>query len=135
MDCSPQGSSVHGFSRPEYWSGLPCSTPGDLPDPGIEPTPLKSPSLAGGFFTTRATWEAKCWYNNVPLEALGGNPFPCPCLLLVILHSFRASKQWSVVSHCITWRGTLLSLSSKFKDFCHYLRPTEIIQDNLPILR
>ena len=37
------------YSRPECWSVLPFSTPGDLPDPGIEPT---SPALAGGFFTT-----------------------------------------------------------------------------------
>ena len=38
-----------GFSRQEYWSGLPTPSPGDLPIPGIEPT---SPTLAGGFFTT-----------------------------------------------------------------------------------
>ena len=38
------------FSRQEYWSWLPFLTPGDLPDPGIEP--LASPALAGGFFTT-----------------------------------------------------------------------------------
>ena len=38
-----------GFSRQEYWSGLPFPSPGDLPDPGIEPM---SPVLAGGFFTT-----------------------------------------------------------------------------------
>ena len=38
-----------GFSRQEFWSGLPFPTPGDLPDPGIEPT---SPMLAGAFFTT-----------------------------------------------------------------------------------
>ena len=44
-----------GFSRLEYWSGLPCPPPGDLPDPGIEP---KSPASAGGFFATSATWEA-----------------------------------------------------------------------------
>ena len=44
-----------GFSRQEYWSGLPCPSPGDLPDPGIEPA---SPALAGGFFTTSTTWEA-----------------------------------------------------------------------------
>ena len=43
-----------GFSRPEFWSGLPFPPPGDLPDPGIEPA---SPALAGGFFTTSATWE------------------------------------------------------------------------------
>ena len=37
--------------------GLPFPSPGDLPDPGIEPTSLVSPALAGGFFTTSATWE------------------------------------------------------------------------------
>ena len=47
-----------GFSRQEYWSGLPCPPPGDLPDPGIEPASLMSPALAGRFFTTIATWEA-----------------------------------------------------------------------------
>ena len=47
-----------GFSRQEYWSGLPFSPPGDLPNPGIEPVSLMSPALAGRFFTTRATWEA-----------------------------------------------------------------------------
>ena len=47
-----------GFSRQEHWSGLPCPPPGDLPDPGIEPTSLMSPALADGIFTTSATWEA-----------------------------------------------------------------------------
>ena len=46
-----------GFSRQEYWSGLPCSPPADLPNPGIEPESLASPTLAGGFFTTSATWD------------------------------------------------------------------------------
>ena len=41
-----------GFPRQEYWRGLPFPTPGDLPDPGIEPTSLASSALAGGFFTT-----------------------------------------------------------------------------------
>ena len=36
---------------PEYWSGLPCPSPGALPDPGIEPTSLMSPASAGGFLT------------------------------------------------------------------------------------
>ena len=40
------------ISRQEYWSGLPCPPPGDLPDPRIELTSLMSPALAGGFFTT-----------------------------------------------------------------------------------
>ena len=46
-----------GFSRQEYWSRLPCSPPGDLPDPGIKLMSLTSPALAGGSFTTSAPWE------------------------------------------------------------------------------
>ena len=48
-----------GFSRQEYWSGLPCPPPGDLPDPGIKPESLTSPALAGGFFTISATGEVE----------------------------------------------------------------------------
>ena len=44
-----------GFSRQDYWSGLPCPLPGDLLTPGIEPRCSASPALAGGFFTTAAT--------------------------------------------------------------------------------
>ena len=44
-----------GFSREEYWSGLPFPSPGDLPDPEIEPTP---PALAGGFFTTEPSGKS-----------------------------------------------------------------------------
>ena len=40
------------FSGQEYWSGLPCPPPGDLPDPGIKNTSLMSPPLPGGFLTT-----------------------------------------------------------------------------------
>ena len=58
MDCSPPGSSVHGILQ-GYWSGLPCPPPGDLPDLAIKPESLMSPALAGGFFTTNATWEAQ----------------------------------------------------------------------------
>ena len=47
-----------GFFRYEYWSGLPFPTPGDLPDPGTEPTSLMPPTLTGKFFTTRTSWEA-----------------------------------------------------------------------------
>ena len=40
MDSSPQAPLSMGFSRQEYWSGLPCPPPGDLPDPGTEPASL-----------------------------------------------------------------------------------------------
>ena len=46
-----------GFSRQEYWSGLPCPPPGDLPNPETKPVSLMSPALASGFFTTSTTWE------------------------------------------------------------------------------
>ena len=46
------------FPRQEYWSELPFPSPGDLPNPVMELMSLASPALAGGFFTTSATWEA-----------------------------------------------------------------------------
>ena len=45
------------FSRQDCWNGLSCPPPEDLPEPGIEPIFLASLASAGGFFTTRATWE------------------------------------------------------------------------------
>ena len=53
-----QASLSLGFSRQEYWRGLPFPSPGDLPDPRIKPTSLRSPALASRFFTTSANWEA-----------------------------------------------------------------------------
>ena len=53
-----------GFSRQEYWSGLPFPPPGDLPDPGIKP---EFPALAGGFLTPSATWEAQVYFPRYSL--------------------------------------------------------------------
>ena len=55
------------LSRQEYWSGLPCPPSGHLPDPGIKPTLVMSPVLAGRFFTTNPTWEAHKAYLNMPI--------------------------------------------------------------------
>ena len=63
MDCSLPATSVHRFCRQEYWSGLPCSPPGELPDPGIKPGSVPTPALAGTFFTS-ATWEAHIRYSK-----------------------------------------------------------------------
>ena len=49
VDCSPQAPLSMGFSRQEYWSGLPFPSPGSFPDAGFKFT---SPTLAGRFFTT-----------------------------------------------------------------------------------
>ena len=66
-----------GFSKKEYWSGLPFPSPGDLPDPGMEHASLMSPALAGRFFITSATWDSpsgqKLTVNYVFLFALHVN--------------------------------------------------------------
>ena len=51
------------FSRQEFWSGLPCPPPGDLPNPGIKPTSVMSPALAGGYFTIGASLVARLVKN------------------------------------------------------------------------
>ena len=61
MTVARQAPLSMGASRQEYWSGLPCSPPGDLPDQGIEPASLRSLALAGRFFTASAIWEAPPW--------------------------------------------------------------------------
>ena len=59
MDYSPLGSSVHGILQARILEWVPFPSPGDLPDPGIEPSSLMSPALAGRFFSTSTTWEAQ----------------------------------------------------------------------------
>ena len=59
IDCSHQAPLSKGFSRQEYWSGLPCPPPGNLPNPGIKHASLISPAKSDGFFTTSTTWEAQ----------------------------------------------------------------------------
>ena len=54
-----------GFSRQEYWSGLPFPSPGDLPDPGIKPA---SPALVGRVFTTESQGKPDILMNNTFLK-------------------------------------------------------------------
>ena len=68
MDGSLTGSSVHGILQVRIVEWLPCPSPGDLPDPGIELMSLMSPALASMFFISSATWEAHSvlWiYSNL----------------------------------------------------------------------
>ena len=59
MDYSPPGSSVHGILQARLLEWLPFPSPGDLPDPGIEPV---FPALAGGFFTTELPGKPNNFY-------------------------------------------------------------------------
>ena len=61
MDCNLPGSSVHETLQARILEWVAILTPGDLPDPRIEPASPMSPALAGRFFTTSATWEA--WWS------------------------------------------------------------------------
>ena len=79
-----------GFSRQEYWSGVPRPPPEDLPDSGIEPASLLSPALAGEFFTTSFTWEA-------------------PSIPLAVLHFAPG------FTHSLLFMCTYLSLEKNFK--------------------
>ena len=79
--CQPPLSM--GFSRQEHWSGLPCPPPRDLPDPGIKPMYLMSPALAGGFFTTSATWESPV-VHSVQFSSVAHS---CPTLCDPMNHS------------------------------------------------
>ena len=58
LDCSLPGSSIHGTSRQEYWSELPFPSPGNLPNPGIEP---RSPALQADFFTDEPPGKPFIW--------------------------------------------------------------------------
>ena len=63
MDCTPQAPLSMEFSSEEYWSGLPCPSPGDLPDPGIEP---RSPALQADALTSqpsKITADGDCSYE------------------------------------------------------------------------
>ena len=77
-----------GFSRQKYWNGLRFPSPGDLPDPGIEPTSLTSPALAGRLFTTSATWVSSVT-KLLPIS--------------VNLPVVEISCEWNHMMHSLLW--------------------------------
>ena len=85
MDCSPPDSSVPGTLQARILEWVAIPPPGDLPDPGIEPRSLMSPTLAGGFLTPTATWEAP----QIPLDNV-------LIFLSTFKHALRASKKKSL---------------------------------------
>ena len=82
LDCAHQAPLSMGFSRQDYWSGLPCPPPGDLPDPGTEPASLVSPALTGGSVTTSgkppqgSKWTPMAPPPNCQSEAEAPTPGP-----------------------------------------------------------
>ena len=83
VDCSPPGSLSMGFPRQEYWSGLPFPSPGDLPDPGIEPG---SPAFRQTFYPLSHQGR---WHESI----LNSSP---------ILIKLNLSKKWCYCSSSLS---------------------------------
>ena len=102
-----QASLSMGFSRQEYWSRLPFSPPGDLPNPGIELESLSSPALAGRFFTTSTTREA-------PFDPQKSTEIPFKCCFSVkncgLSTIFNTVRPWWKYR---SWVFTVLGFPSK----------------------
>ena len=77
MDYSPPGFSVHGIPQARILEWVALPPPQDLPSPGIKPASLMSLALAGGFFTTSATWEAL--YMNIRKHIKHTYSYLCTC--------------------------------------------------------
>ena len=95
-----------GFSRQEYWSGLPCPPPWNLPNPGIEPTSLMSPALAERFLNTQFSSVAQ----SCPTLC---NPMNCSTPGLPVHHQLLQFTQTHIhqVSDAIQSSHPLLSSS------------------------
>ena len=100
MDLAHQVPLSVGFSRQEYWSGLPFPSPGDLPHPGIKP---ESPALAGRFFR-KTKPPGKPLYQEVGTHSLGSdgsgaNPKPNPWAIELISQQLDlpARALWSLM--------------------------------------
>ena len=120
MDCGPLDSSVSmGFSRQEYWNGLPVASPGDLPNPGIKPASLMFPALAGGFFNYLS------FLRLMSIESVMPSKHLILCHLLLLLPSIfpsigvfsnesalciRWSKHWSFSLHPSNEYSGLISI-------------------------
>ena len=82
MDCSPPGSSLHGILQARILEWVAISFSGGIfSTQGLDHSLLTSPGLAGGFFTTSATWEA-CWLSWVVFV------YPQVCQVPVTLGEF-----------------------------------------------
>ena len=102
-----QSPSSMEFSRQEQWSGLQVSSPGDLPDTEIEFTSPAYPVLAGGFFTTSATWEAQL--ALIGLKSIQFSSFQVLTRVLLFVTPWTAARQASL---SITNAQSLLKLMS-----------------------
>ena len=114
-----------GFSRQEYWIGLPCPSPRGLPNLGIEPT---SPALAGWFFTTEPPGKS----TKQPIGLPTPNLYSLLKMLLFfvdeVIHSLRRQSDHFSESQSRTWLKRLSSSSSRY-----YLQATDLLHSLQPV--
>ena len=124
--CYPPGSSVHGILQQEYWSGLPCPPPGDLPDPEIESA---SPALAGRFFAAEPpgkpqitdkwrsispSWQIYkssilIWWTGRPSQAI----LCLPIYNLDMCRKVHLPSSWARIEFCPAWGPAKARLRSR----------------------
>ena len=96
-----QASLSMGFSKQEYWRGLPFPPPGDLPNPAIKSESLVSPALAGGFFTTKPLGKPpKLPHPSLfPALTLSQPTLTQLCQSCIYIYRFFRAPSW-LVSAC-----------------------------------
>ena len=93
-------------SRKECWSGLQFPTPGDVPDPGIDPVSVASLAFAGGFFTTVAPGKLCIVISIAQMPTFPGTCFQLTWSILPFSKKKKKSVVYSVCSiplNCITF--------------------------------
>ena len=121
-----------GFSRQEYWNGLPCLPLGDLPNSGIESASLMFPALAAVFFTTRATWEAHKWnviigkvlqpFSGIrtALTTFRTEEWYCKIILFSFTQNSQPKMSSDTISNIFAWKFMHFHLKIHFSQ-CRYL--------------
>ena len=120
MDCSLPGSSVHGISRQEYWSGLPFPSPGDLPDrTGLS-------YIAGRFFTVWSTRKALPRQRREASISLASTPSLFSGWILILIFRIHIS---------VASRFSLFPSLDLISLFCFFLALTRCLQNLVSSIR
>ena len=117
MDCSSPGSSVHGISQAEYWSRLPGPSPGDLPDPGIEP---RSPWWQADSLLAEPSGKlAISWKSTILLHtSMAWKFFQEKYFFKKTLHLVYETLHGLALSSSLATSSTLFPIVSTMFDFC-----------------
>ena len=94
-----------GFSRQGYWSGVPCFSPGDFPDPGIEPASLKSPAPA-----CRCPLESPGYESRGSAQHVSAGSSLLLCRGIVVRHQWPLPRRWVFTVVILSQSYTLLGL-------------------------